>query len=248
MNDIRFILFDAANTLIHKPTLWDKMLQALAAHNIHVDAALLKQRHKLVSELIFFPDNTSATFYKTFNSELLYSLGIIPNDALLNDVFKACTYLGWVPFEDTEVLKQLPLDKGILSNFNSSLFEKINNMFSGMFSTVVVSEQLKCAKPSMDFYAQAVQMIGHKPEHILYIGDSIKLDMEPALNTGMNVLLIDREDCFPYVPHRIKSLNEILQNELNILKQNENVLLSVQRIETPKENRKSFHTIYIDRY
>jgi len=210
MNDIRFILFDAANTLIHKPTLWDKMHMALTAHDIHVEPALLKQRHKLVSELIFFPDNTSATFYKSFNSELLYSLGIIPNDRLLDDIFKACTYLGWVPFEDTHVLNKLPQDKGILSNFNSSLFEKINNMFAGVFSTVVVSEQLKCAKPSKDFYAQAVKLIGHEPKHILYIGDSIKLDMEPAINTGMNVLLIDREHCFPNFPNRIASLEELL--------------------------------------
>jgi FMN phosphatase YigB (HAD superfamily) len=49
-----------------------------------------------------------------------------------------------------------------------------------------------------------------KPEEILYVGDSIKLDMEPASATGMNAVLIDRLNAFPgYRGIRINSFAEL---------------------------------------
>lgn len=209
MSNIRFILFDAANTLIHKPDLWDRMLAALAKHGHQVDPHELKFKHKLVSELIHFPDNTSSDFYRTFNAELLYALGIIPHDELLNHVFAACTYLPWRAFEDTAGLKELPLEKGILSNFNTTLAGKINDMFGGVFSKIITSEEMKCAKPSMEFYRGAAALLPYKPEEILYIGDSLKLDMEPAVKLGMTAYLIDRSNVYSNFPNRLSSLEQI---------------------------------------
>lgn len=209
MDNIDFVLFDAANTLIHKPELWGRIKMALAKHNISVDDLLLRIRHKLISELIRFPDNTSADFYRQFNSELLYSIGVIPTATLLDDVFAACTYLKWDVFEDTNILSSLQLPKGILSNFNSSLTQRINTLIPDTFSTIIISEELQCAKPSLEFYTKALDIIGVPAKNILYIGDSIKLDMQPALAVGMNVLLIDRDNCYPNFERRISSLHEI---------------------------------------
>lgn len=209
MDNIDFVLFDAANTLIHKPELWGRIKMALAKHNISVDDLLLRIRHKLISELIRFPDNTSADFYRQFNSELLFSIGVIPTDTLLDDVFAACTYLKWDVFEDTNILSSLQLPKGILSNFNSSLTQRINTLIPDTFSTIIISEELQCAKPSLEFYTKALDIIGVPAKNILYIGDSIKLDMQPALAVGMNVLLIDRDNCYPNFARRISSLHEI---------------------------------------
>lgn len=209
MSDIRYLLFDAANTLIHKPTLWTKMANALEMHHIQVDIPTLQQRHKLISEVLFFPDRTSADFYKNFNAELLYSLGIIPTNKLLDDIFNACTYLPWEVFDDTVVLADTTLPKGILSNFNTTLAEKISNMFPGVFTSVITSEEMKCAKPSLDFYKKAIDAVGLAPENILYVGDSLKLDMEPALKVGMNAWLIDRVGCYPNYPNRITSFHQL---------------------------------------
>jgi putative hydrolase of the HAD superfamily len=209
MGNIDFVLFDAANTLIHKPELWGRIKMALAKHDISVDDQLLKIRHKLISELIRFPDNTSADFYRQFNSELLYSVGIIPTDVILDDVFAACTYLKWDTFEDTKALSNIALPKGILSNFNSSLTQRINTLIPDTFSKIIISEELQCAKPSLEFYTKALEIIGIPAKNILYIGDSIKLDMQPALEVGMNVLLIDRDNCYPDFKRRISSMHEI---------------------------------------
>lgn len=209
MSNTRFLLFDAANTLIHKPALWERMDDALKLHGITVDIPTLQKHHKLVSELLFFPDRTNAEFYKTFNSELLYSMGIIPTQQLTDAIFKACTYLDWAPFPDTAALSEISLPKGILSNFNNTLSGKISEMFPGVFSTVITSEELECAKPSVEFYSKAIKSIGVPPENIIYVGDSIKLDMEPAVKKGMTAYLIDRMDCFPNYPNRINSLTQL---------------------------------------
>jgi HAD superfamily hydrolase (TIGR01549 family) len=209
MSDIRFLLFDAANTLIHKPTLWTKMDSALQLHNINIDLPTLQRHHKLISEVLFFPDRTSAEFYNKFNGELLYSLGIIPTEAMLNDIFKACTYQPWEVFEDTDALAGLDLPKAILSNFNTTLAAKIGNMFPGVFSTIITSEEMQCAKPSLEFYGKAIEAIGLAPKHILYVGDSLKLDMEPAIKLGMNAWLIDRAECYPNYPNRITSFHQL---------------------------------------
>ena len=209
MNEIKYLLFDAANTLIHKPSLWGMINAALAKNNITVNSETLQKNHKLISELMVFPDRTSAEFYKKFNSELLYSLGIIPNEKILADIFDSCTYLDWEPFEDSAALSGISLPKGIVSNFNSTLSEKINKIFSGTFSHIITSEEIGCAKPADEFYAKAIAIINEKPENILYVGDSIKLDMEPALKSGMKTYLIDRINCFPGYPDRIASLYQL---------------------------------------
>ncbi len=214
MNDIKLLLFDAANTLIHKPMLWERMLIALKKNNIEVSNSELQKHHKLVSELMFFPDRTSAAFYKTFNSELLYSLGIIPTSQLLDDIFNSCTYLHWEAFEDTKALYDIPLPKAIVSNFNNTLAEKISGMFPGLFSQVITSEEAGCAKPSTKFYAHVLNSVIEKPGNILYIGDSLKLDVEPALAAGMNACLIDRIDVYPYCKDMITSLHQ-LHKQLN---------------------------------
>jgi FMN phosphatase YigB (HAD superfamily) len=208
---IKYLLFDVSGTLLHKPTLFEAILNVLQKHGHAIDKNELMQKHKLMSEIIHFPDKTSESFYKMFNAELLYSLGVVPNESLLADIFKACTYLPWEKYEDTIVLSQIDLPMGIISNFNSSLKEKLNQFFGPLFETVIVSEEVGVAKPSLEFYRKGLEKISVSPENILYIGDSLKLDIEPAITLGMKTLLIDRGSNFPSSKYAIKDLNQILK-------------------------------------
>lgn len=205
-----FILFDAANTLIHKPDLWDRMLEVLNNNNITVDQMELRRKHKVLSEIIHFPDRTSSDFYKTFNYEVLISLGIVANDKVLDEVFKACSYLPWRAFEDTESLKNLKINKAILSNFNSSLQDLIENIFGNtVFDAIIGSEVEKISKPDIQFYKRAIEILNVEPNRILYIGDSLKLDVIPARSLGIDAWLIDRDQNFMHFDKRIGSLKEL---------------------------------------
>lgn len=209
MSEIKFVLFDAANTLIHKPLLWKRFQLALQKFDHTISDVSLRQKHKLISESIKFPDRTSKEFYRNFNSELLVSLGIPPNEELLDKIFSLCTYLPWEKFDDTKILDSLNLPLGVLSNFNNTLNTTLEKEFNSIFKHVFISENFGVSKPDPKFYEIAVKKIGIDPSTILYVGDSIQLDMEPAEKIALKTVLIDRDHVYPTYKNRISSLNQL---------------------------------------
>lgn len=209
--EIKYILFDVAGTLLHKPTFYKTFHLVLTEAGINVSHQDIKLKHKILSEAIHFPDRTTKDFYRMFNSELLFSLGVLPKEKLLNEIFERCSYLPWEKFEDSSILNELSLPFGVISNFNFTLREKLNYFFGPVFHQVLVSEELGVAKPNIEFYQKAIEMINIPPENVLYIGDSLKLDIKPALETGLNPLLIDRDGFYSNSDYRIESLKEVLK-------------------------------------
>lgn len=206
---IKYLLLDVSGTLLYKPTLYKNIQEVLEENNVSIDIEKIKYHHKILSEIIKFPDRTDVSFYKQFNSEFLISLGIVPTEELLLKIFEKCTYLPWEKYEDTTVLEKINLPIGILSNFNSTLEEKLKSFFSIKFKNVFTSEVIEKSKPSLDFYKHALKEINLKPQEILYIGDSYKLDFIPAQQLGIKALIIDREEVYIKSDNKISSLNEI---------------------------------------
>jgi putative hydrolase of the HAD superfamily len=206
---IKYIFFDVAGTLLGKPSLFSIIQNTLKDFGYTVSLNEIKTKHKLLSEVIHFPDRTDEKFYTKFNSELIYLFGIVPSEELVNAVFNNCTYLPWESFEDTKVLNNLHLPLGVISNFNTTLKEKLNDFFGQVFSDVLVSEELGVAKPNIEFYKRALEKIPYQANEVLYIGDSIKLDLEPATKLGFKVLIVDRDNFYPNLENRISGLDEI---------------------------------------
>lgn len=206
---IKVLLLDAANTIIHKPDLWIKLQHTLNTFGYNPSLVDLKRNHKLLSEYIHFPDRTDENFYNHFNSELLFSFGIIPNEIILKEMFTSCSYLPWHSFQDTEILCSIKLPIAILSNFNSGLGKLLNNLFPTKFISIIASEDEKIRKPDVRFFQLSLEKLNLLPNEILYIGDSIKLDMKPAIEVGMNAFLIDRDNYFKEFSNRISSFNEL---------------------------------------
>jgi len=123
---MKYLLFDAANTLIYKPNLWERILKVLQDNGYKISETELKLRHKLFSEIINFPDTTSRDFYEEFNSELLMALGIIPDENLLKELFEACSYLPWQAFDDCEEIKKLDI-KNLTETDKTIINTIINN-------------------------------------------------------------------------------------------------------------------------
>lgn len=211
LNNIKVILFDAANTLIYKPDLYDKIINVLKIYGFNINRKELITRHKILSEIINFPDRTSKEFYNFFNSELLIILGIIPREEILDSLFVECSYLPWKVFEDVIYLKDIKVKKAVLSNFNSSLEKLLQDLIGeNLFSEMIVSEKEKVRKPDLDFYQLALNKLGVLPSEILYIGDSLKLDIIPAQKLGINTLIIDRDNLYTNSINRISNFKEIL--------------------------------------
>ncbi len=207
---IKAVFFDVANTLLQKPAFLLSVAKVLDENGIKCSLEELELKHKIVSEISIFPDKTSKDFYHQYNADFFMSLGILPTEKLLDDVFKACSYLPWMPFEDTEILQSLNLPMGILSNWDGSLKDKLTQYFPVQFHWVIGSFDSGIRKPELGFYQQAIDLTGYLPEEIVYVGDSIRLDILPAKKLGMKAILIDRAGVYPFSDvERIYNLSEI---------------------------------------
>jgi FMN phosphatase YigB (HAD superfamily) len=209
MAQIKYILFDAANTLIHKPSLWITMQEALSRYGYNTPIKNLQIHHKIISELTDFPDKTNERFYRDFNTKLLHSLGIITDGAILTQLFQSCSYLPWLPFDDTSILHDINLPLGVLSNFKKELSILLNNLFTNNFSDIIISEEENIRKPDIRFFELAVKKIGLQPNEILYIGDSYQSDYLPASHIGINALIIDRIGTYCASDYTITNLNQL---------------------------------------
>lgn len=204
------IFFDAANTLLHKPGLYPAINRVLQDRGIGITHEKLLASHRFLSEAILFPDRTSSSFYREFNSHLLRSFGVAPTDELLDAIFSACTYLPWAPFSDTEYLASIKLPMGILSNWDTSLQEKLSLISQARFEWILGSAEQQVRKPDPDFFMKIFDATGLKAGEIIYVGDSMRLDIEPALRLGITAVLLDRDDLYPDATvRRIRSLNEL---------------------------------------
>lgn len=207
---IQAIFFDVANTLLHKPTLIPTMSKVLGKYGVSVPDEEIFSRHRWLSEVSVFPDRTSRDFYGDFNAKLLRSLGISPTQNLLDDIFSSCKYLPWCPFDDAFVLEKERRPLGILSNWDESLNKNLLLIKNVEFQWILGSAQEKIRKPDLAFFQRILDETNLSPDQIAYVGDSLRLDIEPALALGVSAFLIDRDDFYPYanVP-RIRSLMEL---------------------------------------
>lgn len=205
------LVFDAVNTLIYKPELYKKIQNVLKKYNYNIELNEIKFKHILLSEIIIFPDRTNYEFYLNFNKEYLILLGIPPTSTLIEDLFNECSYLKWDKFDDTEIINQLPCNKYVISNFNTTLQNIFDNLFPNTFKELFVSEELKVRKPSNEFYQLSFKKISEieKNEEIIYVGDSFKLDYFPVEKMNLHSILIDRNEFYNSNIRKIKSLNEL---------------------------------------
>ena len=211
---MKYLLLDVSGTILYKPLLFDNLLKVLQVFGFEIEKKKLQYHHKLLSEVIKFPDRTNDSFYDSFNSELLYSIGIVPNKELLQAIFKSCSYLPWEKYEDTNALNEISIPMGILSNFNSTLEVKLQHFFGPIFKDIFVSEVIGLSKPSKDFFQYALNNLKIDPKDIIYVGDSFKLDFNPANEIGFTTFVIDREGFYPKSENVISSFIE-LKNIIN---------------------------------
>jgi HAD superfamily hydrolase (TIGR01509 family) len=209
---VRFVYFDVADTLLHKPEILRRVSDTLAKHGLHVSLEALRRAHYDEREASVFPARTDREFYRGFNRRFVERLGIPASDALALELFEACRYAPWAPFDDVTALRELKLPMGILSNWDETLSDKLRALADVRFEPVLGSAALAVAKPAPEFFLAAARAVGLQTEQIAMVGDSVKLDVEPARALGFQAFLLDRfglrED---FGPERAASLHEVVK-------------------------------------
>ena len=57
---MKYLLLDVAGTILHKPDIFTKIHEVLNRHGYSIGIGELKHNHKLLSEVIKFPDAVTA--------------------------------------------------------------------------------------------------------------------------------------------------------------------------------------------
>jgi FMN phosphatase YigB (HAD superfamily) len=202
------VLLDVAGTLLVKPGIARAFVDAVAPV-ASLDESLVARRHKLVSEFTAFPGRPDRAFYDRFNAEVLRALGVPAEPGLVADVFERCRALPWLPAPGVEALAALDARLGVVSNWGDGL----DNLLAPLglpLVVVVTSAQVGLVKPDLAIFRLALDRVDVVPAEAVYVGDSVRLDVEPARAAGMCSVLVDPLGLFAAHPGcRVSSLDEV---------------------------------------
>jgi len=91
-------------------------------------------------------------------------------------------------------LRNRGLELGIVSNFDSRLFNVIRGLeIAELFDTVTISSLAHAAKPSPKIFELALEQHAVDPGEAMHVGDSLRDDVEGATNAGLTAVLIARQ-------------------------------------------------------
>jgi beta-phosphoglucomutase len=112
-----------------------------------------------------------------------------------------------------EALQRLGMRLGILSNFDTHLYQVLADLdLRDYFEFVIISVETGLAKPDPRIFDLMVDRAGWPRQRLLYVGDHLGDDIEGARAAGLDAVLIDRMGRHPeaHCP-RIGSLLELVE-------------------------------------
>jgi len=89
-------------------------------------------------------------------------------------------------------LKGMGLKISVVTSTPKFLFENAIVPIKKYVDVVVTSWEAKAVKPEPKIFRKALERLQVKPEDVVVIGDSERLDIQPARKLGMTTVLVDR--------------------------------------------------------
>jgi putative hydrolase of the HAD superfamily len=227
---IEVVFFDAGETLLHPhpsfPELFTKVANdngyALDVDRVHdVQQRLAPHLVELAEETgiekpSLDPDD-SLVFWSHLYRRLLAELGI-EDEELVGEMYSTfSSSASYRLFDDAlPALRELEgagYRLGLISNFEQWLEEMLVELEVGhIFDISVISGIEGVEKPDTEIYRRALERAGVTADRTIHIGDSPKMDVEPAAAVGMKTILLDRYDRYPDADgSRVKSLLEVAE-------------------------------------
>ncbi|NJK28366.1 MAG: HAD family hydrolase [Coleofasciculaceae cyanobacterium SM2_3_26] len=103
----------------------------------------------------------------------------------------------WIVYEDTaeflEELQKMDVDLGVLSNFDSRIYQVLETLkLADFFQTVTISSEVGAAKPDPKIFAAALAKHRCEPSQAWHVGDSFREDYEGARAAGLRGIWLRR--------------------------------------------------------
>ena len=233
MVKINYVIFDFAGTLAILNPSREKILGSLLERvgisncsDSEISNAYLLADLLMVYSSVEESRNTRYRdgFYSEYNRFILHTLRLEDLIGIneVNDAFKL-SGSHWEPASDAvqalNCLTQAGVQFGVLSNFGAELSELIAKIFKHqfIFSHVVDSTSVGLEKPNVEFYEYFISLIGYNVNNCVFVGDSVTLDYEPAMEVGIETFLVDRTLVDPSPSfNKFPSLIEIVERVISL--------------------------------
>ncbi len=225
---IEIVFFDAGETILHPhPSFPELFAEIVQRRGYEVSAQQIADvQERLAPHLVDLAEETgiehgpslspiaSRTFWTFLYRRFLAEVEI-ENDSLADELYAIFSSTSsYRLFDDVlPALAELEASGyrlGLISNFEGWLEKILVELEVGhLFDVSVISGVEGVEKPDPRIYEIAVEKAGILPENALHVGDSPKLDIEPASSLGIKVVLLDRAGRYPDVSPRITSLEDL---------------------------------------
>ncbi len=227
------IFFDLGDTLATaNPSVTELMAQTLADHGYQTPHRDLARAASLLAPRLKDPGNRgwslsheqSYAFWTTFYTDLLREIGIPPHargELTAHIYTRLSRPEGYRLFPDAlptlERLAGAGYTLGLVSNWEAWGAELVARLgLSRYFPEPVLSGCVGVEKPDTRIFKLALAQAGLAPGRVLYVGDDVRNDVEPARALGMRAILLRRQEDGKSAdaPHCIRSLRELCGHEL----------------------------------
>lgn len=227
-DSIDIVFFDAGETLIHPhPSFPELFATVCRRHDVDVRAADVESvQERLAPHLIDLAEDTGVTqpsldpddslvFWTFLYRRFLEELGVEDDglpQALYNTFSDSASYK---VFDDVlpvlTALEESGYRLGLISNFEGWLQNILVEQELGeSFDVTVISGLEGIEKPDPAIYRLAIERAAVEPSRAVHVGDSVTMDVEPALEVGINAVLLDRVGRYRHEGHvAIASLEDL---------------------------------------
>jgi putative hydrolase of the HAD superfamily len=221
---IRWVLFDAAGTLIHVHGSVAKIYAEVARqHHIDIDESFIRQRFPTALEK-WMHGGTDRPTHEADQKERWQN---IVRDCLGNiDIqrFEPIFRSLWEHFRSPKAWKIAPQFEtvvgelverkyrlGIASNFDDRLLNILKGFpVSSRFERIFISSKVGWSKPSPHFFQHIEAELATQPSELMMVGDSVQNDFLAPQQRGWKAVLFDGEEQHRDLQPRITDFSELL--------------------------------------
>lgn len=210
---IKVVFFDAAGTLFHvRGSVGEIYLRYAEKYGVQQSPELIAAANKAFKQAFrqapppVFAVETPAKlkqcerlWWFDIVHAVFYRIGMFEGfDDYFDEVYRA--FAGtehWVLYPDTyatlETLRNKGLEVGVISNFDTRLFEILRGLgIAPLIDTVTLSSLAGAAKPAPQIFHRALEEHVVDPQECVHVGDSVEEDFAGARQAQLHAVLLDR--------------------------------------------------------
>ena len=206
MTRTRAVLFDVDFTLIYPgPTFRGEGYRIFGErYGMDVDATLFDEAVASAAPLLDGPDDTpyDAEIFVRYTRHIIERMG--GRGRRIDDCAREM-YAEWAACQHFELYEEVPaalrtlaeagIRIGLISNSHRCLSSFQSHFdLQGLITAAVSSSEHGLMKPHPSIFAAALQLVDVQAAAAVMVGDSVRQDVEGALNAGLQAVLLHRGD------------------------------------------------------